>query len=195
MTGSTSERWPWLRKGALAAIFAAVATLAAFDLAHDLRAGTTVQHAAIEGGTAALALAVTAGLTVQLVAARRARQGLELDAAGLRASLTRAKADADGWRREASRWTRGLGDEIDRQLSVWALTPAEKEVALLLLKGLSHKEIAAARAVEESSVRQQARSLYRKAGIQSRSELAAFFLEDLLAPRAGTASESPEARS
>jgi len=64
-----------------------------------------------------------------------------------------------------------------------ALTPAEREIALLLLKGLSHKEIATIRSVSETTVRQQARSLYRKAGLSGRNELAAFFLEDLLGPR------------
>lgn len=65
----------------------------------------------------------------------------------------------------------------------WGLTPAEQDIALLLLKGLSHKEIAQVRAVSETTVRQQARSLYRKAGLSGRSDLAAFFLEDLLGPR------------
>jgi len=72
---------------------------------------------------------------------------------------------------------------IDDQLERWHLSAAEKEVALLLLKGLEHKEIAQLREVAETTVRQQARSLYRKAGLAGRHELAAFFLEDLLGPR------------
>jgi len=54
---------------------------------------------------------------------------------------------------------------------------------LLLLKGLSHKEIAEVRNVSETTVRHQARSLYRKAGLSGRNDLAAFFLEDLLGPQ------------
>ena len=68
-----------------------------------------------------------------------------------------------------------------RPLSFWA----EREVALLLLKGLSHREIAAVRAVSERTVREQARSLYAKAGLTGRAALSAFFLEDLLAPIEG----------
>jgi DNA-binding NarL/FixJ family response regulator len=56
-------------------------------------------------------------------------------------------------------------------------------VALLLLKGLSHKEVAGLREVSETTVRQQARAIYRKAGLSGRHDLAAFFLEDLLGPR------------
>jgi DNA-binding NarL/FixJ family response regulator len=55
-------------------------------------------------------------------------------------------------------------------------------VALLLLKGLSLKEIAAVRATSERTIRAQARSVYSKAGLTGRASLSAFFLEDLLAP-------------
>ncbi len=80
----------------------------------------------------------------------------------------------------------GLAGAIDEQLERWHLSAAEKDIALLLLKGLEHKEIAELRGVSETTVRQQARSLYRKAGLAGRHELAAFFLEDLLGPRTVT---------
>jgi DNA-binding CsgD family transcriptional regulator len=79
----------------------------------------------------------------------------------------------------------GLGVAIDRQFERWALSPAEKEVALLLLKGLSHKEIAGVRSVTEATARQQARAVYKKAGLSGRHDLSAFFLEDLLLPPGG----------
>jgi DNA-binding CsgD family transcriptional regulator len=77
----------------------------------------------------------------------------------------------------------GLGEAIDRQLDRWGLSPAEKDVALLLLKGLSHKEIGQIRGVSEATVRQQARALYQIGGLEGRHDLVAFFLEDLLGPR------------
>ncbi len=51
------------------------------------------------------------------------------------------------------------------------------------MKGLSHKEIAAARDITEATARQQARAVYKKSGLTGRHDLAAFFLEDLLLPR------------
>ena len=54
---------------------------------------------------------------------------------------------------------------------------------MLLLKGLSHKEVADARGTSERTARGQARSVYHKAGLDSRAALSAFFLEDLLPPR------------
>ena len=83
---------------------------------------------------------------------------------------------------EAEELARGLADQIDRQLAQWGLTTAENEVALLMLKGLRHKEIADLRGTSERTVRQQATAIYKKAGISGRSDLAAFFMEDLLQP-------------
>jgi DNA-binding CsgD family transcriptional regulator len=101
--------------------------------------------------------------------------------------LELARAQGQRWRSEARTFLNGLGEAIDQQFSRWNLTDAEREVALLLLKGLSHKEIATVRAVSERTVREQARSVYLKAGLSGRVGLSAFFLEDLLAPI-----ESPE---
>jgi DNA-binding NarL/FixJ family response regulator len=48
---------------------------------------------------------------------------------------------------------------------------------------LSHHEIADVRNSSERTIRDQARAVYRKSGVSGRSELSAFFLEDLLLPR------------
>ena len=77
---------------------------------------------------------------------------------------------------------KGLSAAIDAQFERWGLTAAEREVALLLLKGLSHKEIAVVREASVLTVRQQARSVYAKANLSGRAALSAFFLEDLLLP-------------
>ena len=60
------------------------------------------------------------------------------------------------------------------------MTQAEMEVGMLMLKGFSHPEIADVRAASERTIRDQARAVYRKSGLARRSELSAFFLEDLL---------------
>jgi DNA-binding CsgD family transcriptional regulator len=75
-----------------------------------------------------------------------------------------------------------LARAIDQQLSKWNLSLAEKEVAFLLLKGLSLKEVAHVRNTTEKTARVQSMAVYAKAGIAGRSELSAFFLEDLLLP-------------
>ncbi|MCA8965693.1 MAG: response regulator transcription factor [Planctomycetes bacterium] len=99
----------------------------------------------------------------------------------LDATLHRARAEAEQWRTEARDLLQGLGAAIDRQLTRWQLTAAERDIAMLLLKGMSHKEIASLRNVGEATVRQQSRAIYQKAKVAGRHELAAFFLEDLVA--------------
>jgi DNA-binding NarL/FixJ family response regulator len=69
---------------------------------------------------------------------------------------------------------------MKEQFCLWSLTPSESEVALLLIKGLSMKEIALARHVKEKTVRSQATSIYSKSGCTGRHELAAHFIEDLM---------------
>ncbi len=76
----------------------------------------------------------------------------------------------------------GLATYIDAQFDAWSLTAAEKDVALMLLKGFSMKEISNLRQVSERTTRQQAVTIYCKADIGGRAELSAFFLEDLLLP-------------
>ena len=106
------------------------------------------------------------------------------EAVDLERDLARAQAETERWREEAHTYLQGLGQAIDRQFERWSLTAAEREIGLLLLKGLSHKEIANIRKTNEQTVRQQSLSLYRKAGLSGRNDLSAFFLEDLLLPSA-----------
>ena len=93
-----------------------------------------------------------------------------------------ARMQGQRWRTESRALLNGLGEAIEAQFARWNFTEAEREVALLLLKGLSTKEIAAVRATSERTIRAQAAALYGKAGLTGRAALSAFFLEDLLAP-------------
>jgi DNA-binding NarL/FixJ family response regulator len=69
---------------------------------------------------------------------------------------------------------------IHSQFKQWLLTPSEQEVAMLLLKGLSFKEISGVRNTKEKTVRQQASVIYSKANVEGRHEFAAWFLEDFM---------------
>ena len=93
---------------------------------------------------------------------------------------------------ESRKWIEGLSASIDAQMKTWALTPAEGEVALLLLKGLSIKDVAEVRGTSEKTARHQSLMVYQKSGLSGRAELAAFFLEDLLTGRAAATPGSVE---
>jgi DNA-binding CsgD family transcriptional regulator len=162
--------------------FVAVALLAALDIDADLREGTAPAHVAAEGGVLLLALFGSVFMTRRLVLTMRHASAVEKEALALAGELEVTRAEASRWKSEARDLVRGLAEAIDQQFDRWSLTAAEKEVALLLLKGLSHKEIAAVRSVTEATARQQARAVYKKSGLSGRHDLAAFFLEDLMLP-------------
>jgi DNA-binding CsgD family transcriptional regulator len=168
--------------------FIAVALLAALDLAADLREGTTVGHIVVEGGVFLMGMIGAVFMGGRLMHVVRSGRAAREEAFALAERLKASEEEAARWRDEARDLLKGLGAAIDRQFQRWTLSPAEKEVALLLLKGLSHKEIAEVRSITEATARQQARAVYKKAGLSGRNDLAAFFLEDLLLPGSDRAS-------
>ncbi len=105
--------------------------------------------------------------------------GSRKEYAGLSAALMASEREGEKWRATSRHHADGFSAAIRAQFGDWNLTPGESDVAMLLLKGLSHKEVAMARNSMSATVRQQAASIYQKSGLSSRAELAAFFLEDL----------------
>jgi len=155
------------------AAFGLIAALVAIDVIGDWTAGTSSAHLAVE-----VLVIVVATIAVALLVVRGRRRMRELST-----DLEATRARAEQYRADAREALRGLGEAIEDQLRRWELTDAERDVALLLLKGMSLKDIAAARGTSERTVRQQAQAVYRKAGLSGRSELSAFFLDDLWLPR------------
>ena len=178
-TAFTSERR--LLIGVLLA-FLGVAMFAAIDMSADLAEGATFRHVAAEGGILLAASFGSILLARRLVLVLRRARAVQEEALALAEQLEVTRAEANRWRNEARDLIQGLAEALDQQFDRWNLTPAEKEVALLLLKGLSHKDVAELRSVTEATARQQARAVYRKGGLTGRHDLAAFFLEDLLLP-------------
>ena len=160
----------------LAAILLAIAAGGALDLALDRPATWLSFHVVYE---VALVLGAAAAAGWLWRGWRRA----EREGSMLRRTLAARQAERDEWRASAEQALAGLGAAIDRQFETWGLTPAEREVALQVLKGKSHKEIAAATGRSERTVRQHAAAAYGKAGLDGRAALAAFFLEGLMLPR------------
>jgi len=126
-----------------------------------------------------LLVAVSAGGAIFLAQGwYRARRSL----GSLRADAAAQQARRQAWHAGARKALEGLALEVDRQFADWGLTPAEREVALMLLKGFSLAQIARLGERSERTVRQHAIAVYRKAGLAGRAELAGFFLGDLLLP-------------
>ena len=69
---------------------------------------------------------------------------------------------------------------LQERFAAWGLTPAERDVALFAIKGLSTQDIAHLRATSEGTVKAQTTAIYRKAGVSGRSQLLSLFIDDLM---------------
>ena len=70
---------------------------------------------------------------------------------------------------------------IYAKFDAWKLTTSEREIALLLIKGLSTQEISNVRNTRIGTIKSQSSAIYQKSGVTGRNELVAYFVEDLLA--------------
>ena len=171
--GGTPGRWMLD-----ASILMAIAALLVADLIGDMRQ-LPRDHMLLEVVAVGFTLLGAGRFWMRWAEARRA---FEHHVRDLQVHLRTASEDAARWRSEAQGALEGLGVAIDQQCDRWGLSEAERAVALLLLKGLSMKEVGDVRGTSERTARQQALAVYKKAGLSGRAELSAFFLEDLLLP-------------
>ena len=103
--------------------------------------------------------------------------GTVLGAFALRRSEGRAR-EAEAKLRAASG---AFMELLEERFAAWGLTPAERDVALFAIKGLSTPEIAQVRQTSEGTVKAQTAAIYRKAGVTGRPQLLSLFIEDLMA--------------
>ena len=102
--------------------------------------------------------------------------GLVLGAIALWRTMQQSARDREKLRRASS----AFHAVLEERFRDWALTPAERDVALFSIKGLSTGEIAALRGTSEGTVKAQTNAIYRKAGVGGRAQLLGLFVEELL---------------
>lgn len=163
-----------------------IVVMVGVDLVTDSYEGVSWWHVMAEGTTA---LAALVGVFLLIRGSLSLRHSLTEE----KRTSSKFQIEAEKWRAESKKYLDGLSQTIDSQLTNWKLTASEKEVAFLLLKGLSLKEVAEVRKTTEKTARTQSVSIYSKSGLSGRSELSAFFLEDLLLP--SSASETSAEKS
>lgn len=102
--------------------------------------------------------------------------GVVLGALLLRAALRRTRAAEQALRAASGAFM----DLVEERFGEWGLTPAERDVALFALKGMSLSEIAALRDTSEGTVKAQTNAIYRKAGVSGRPQLLSLFVDELM---------------
>lgn len=95
-------------------------------------------------------------------------------------ALRRALRERNSARARLRRASSAFQVIMAEQFEAWGLTPAERDVALFAIKGLSTQDIAALRNTSEGTVKAQTNAIYRKAGVTGRPQLLSLFIEDLM---------------
>lgn len=173
MTTLSERQLRWLFGGAGIGCFALLLALEVLTQEDEIRLLD------LAGDAVSILLTIGAAVGVALLLQRVHAQHEEQMA--LIRDLEIARSEGDGWRSKVQSHLAGLKGAMDQQFQAWGMTAAEREVGLLILKGLSHKEIAALRATSDATVRQQAQAIYRKAGLPGKTAFSAYFLDDLFA--------------
>lgn len=163
------------QKVAVFLILISAVALWAIDAIDDLAHGSSWNHLLLEGIIVSFAAFWVIAVAMRYYASKT-------ENTKIRADLANVRKDLENYQKETVHLIKGLSLKISEQLDKWHMTKAEKEVAMLLLKGLANKEIADVRGTSEKTVTQQISGIYSKSGLRSRSEFSAFFLEDLLLP-------------
>lgn len=149
-----------------------IITFAGLEIAFDLRDGLTLGHVLHE-----LLILLFSLIVVFLQLQTQFFKDVELKQ--VRQELRRVNEEKEAFRKKTVDYAQNFSTAVGEQFVQWKLTESEVEIATLLIKGLAMKEIAQLRDSSESTVRQQAASVYRKSKLEGRQQLAAFFLEDI----------------
>jgi len=164
----------YIKELIIMALLAFVVAGSLTDVIYDYREGASIAHLAVELSLVAASLVLITILSLGIWRESRSNRRLKAELQ----SVSRQPPASPSPSVIAAR--HDLGKVLQTQFEEWSLTQTEKEVSLLLLKGLSFKEIAAVRNTLEKTVRQQASSIYKKAGVSGRHEFSAWFIEDIL---------------
>lgn len=146
------------------------------DIVADVQLDIPAWHIAQEGILVLLTVIATVYLSHDLM--RRSRQ-----VKTLAQRLAKADKQIDNMTSQMRSARQEYSQAVSSQFTTWGFTKSEQQVAFLLLKGLSFKEIAEVRQTKEKTVRQQASSIYSKADVDGRHTFCAWFMEDFIQDR------------
>lgn len=157
----------------IAVLLGVIMVLNFFDVITDISLGVPMWHIVEES---LIVLASAIGFIFLIFEINRRTKHIN----HLKEELTKSDGKLKNISEEMKLARTQYSELIYRQFSDWGLTKSEQEVAMLLLKGLSFREISGVRDTKEKTVRQQASSIYKKANLEGRHEFSAWFLEDFL---------------
>lgn len=154
-------------------VLAIIMLLNFLDVLTDISLGVPLWHIIQES---LIVLASGLGAVYLLFEIRRRASDIKQ----LKVNLEYSNQEFDHISNEMKNARSKYGEVIANQFEQWQLTKSERDVAMLLLKGLSFREISGVRETKEKTVRQQASNIYEKAKVEGRHEFSAWFFEDFI---------------
>ncbi|HUS53438.1 MAG TPA: LuxR C-terminal-related transcriptional regulator [Thermohalobaculum sp.] len=134
-----------------------------FDVVADLRGLVLLTNENIHHG-------------VELVAVLALMMGIGVTALEIRRIRARQKRVEAQLRIASGAFLELLEEHFD----AWELTPSERDVAMLAIKGLSIADIARIRQTKDGTIKAQCNAIYSKAGVSGRQQLLSLFIEELM---------------
>ena len=113
---------------------------------------------------------------IQIGAAIGLITGVAISWLALRSARHQVEKAKEALRRAQS----AFRDVLEERFQDWALTAAERDVALFAIKGFSTQDIAGLRGVSEGTIKAQTNAIYRKAGVSGRPQLLSLFIDELI---------------
>ncbi len=154
-------------------LFLSISIFLIFDIYEDISEGASLEHVTEESIIMVLGFIGVATLWFKWLFTKKENLRFNSDTKKLKKDLAEYKA-------KTKELSQGLSEKIMIQFNDWQLTKSEKDIALLLLKGLSIREISEIRATSEKTIKLHCTHLYQKSNLSGRADLSAFFLEDIL---------------
>lgn len=172
-TMKTNYKWLFIISGIF---FSFLAFSSFMDIYHDGKDALSTGHIVLEVCTLILSIAAASFFTFNAI--KMTKRNLALEQA-----VRSESEQKEIYKKKVLQFSAGLSSAIEDEFNVWGLTKTEKDIGFLMLKGLLTKEIADIQGSQDKTIRHHCSAIYKKSGLSGRSELSAYFLEDLLVSR------------
>lgn len=163
------------KKSLVKKLFFLIALFLVYDIYEDYKEGASTAHFIFEGFLTSLAIA-------GFYSVSKTNVKLEASLAENTEILKICREESAQIKQESQKLAQSFINVILDQFEKWNFSKTESEVALLLIKGMSFKEIAELRHNSEKTIRQHSLKIYEKSNLGGRAELAAYFLKELFQP-------------
>ncbi len=153
--------------------FLLMATTSIIDMIYDSSEDFSHAHLYFELFTFLFSLLGASFFVISMIRSQQENKELSL-------AFHKVHRENSEFKKKIGHFAKGLSEAIDIEFNKWGLTPMEKQVGMLILKGLATKKISEVLEISDKTVRHHCSAIYKKSGLGGRTELSAYFLEDLL---------------